>query len=62
MDIDALVLVGAQDPVISRAVSEHGFAKRYATLQIRELESSGHYPMDEVPLLFGAEVLAHLSA
>jgi esterase len=62
VDIDTLVLVGAHDPVISRAVSEHGFASRYASLQIKELENSGHYPMDEVPLLFGAEVLAHLSA
>lgn len=62
MGTDTLVLVGAEDPVISLAVSEHGFASRYIKVQLKELQGSGHYPMDEVPLLFGAEVLAHLNA
>ncbi|OTP76201.1 alpha/beta fold hydrolase [Caballeronia sordidicola] len=60
METDALVLVGAQDPVITASVCEHGFRQRYRQLVIKELQGSGHYPMDEVPLLFGAEVLKHL--
>ena len=60
METDTLVLVGAQDPVITADVCEHGFRQRYRKLVIKKLQSSGHYPMDEVPLLFGDEVLRHL--
>lgn len=62
MAADMLVLVGALDPVITAAVCEFGFRQRYAKLAIKELPSSGHYPMDEVPLLLGSEVLKHLKA
>ena len=59
--VDTLVVTGAQDPMITAAICEHGFATRYRNLAIRELQSSGHYPVDEVPLLLGAEVASHLT-
>jgi len=62
MAVRTLVLAGAQDQVISAEVCEAGFRGRYRNLVIKELEGSGHYPMDEVPLLLGAEVLGHLQA
>lgn len=60
MGVATLVLAGAQDPVITAQVCEYGFRQRYRDLVIKELQNSGHYPVDEIPLLVGAEVDAHL--
>lgn len=60
MEVDTLVIVGAQDPVITLSVCEYGFRQRYRHLTVTQLQASGHYPMEEVPLRFGAQVLHHL--
>ena len=61
MAVATLVLAGAQDAVITKDVCEYCFRRRYGDLVIKEVQNSGHYPVDEVPLLVGAEVVAHLS-
>lgn len=59
-DSDVLVLVGADDPVITSSFCEAGFADRYSRLSIKQLNNSGHYPADELPLVCGAEVARFL--
>ena len=59
---DTLVLVGAHDPVITEDFCKQGFGPRFSQLSVEVLENSGHYPMDEVPLAFGARVASFLSS
>lgn len=55
-DAPTLVLVGANDPSITTESCRLDYGGKYSNLKIVALENSGHYPMEEIPLTFGATV------
>ncbi|QDW40556.1 alpha/beta hydrolase [Bradyrhizobium sp. KBS0727] len=61
-EIQTLVVVGVEDPSITPQLCELGFRSRYPHLAIVAMQNSGHYPMDEIPLAFGATVAAFLQS
>jgi pimeloyl-ACP methyl ester carboxylesterase len=61
VNIETLVLAGAEDPTITLAFCEDGFRPHFTNLVIESIPNSGHYPMDETPLIFGARVGSFLA-
>jgi pimeloyl-ACP methyl ester carboxylesterase len=59
---ETLVLVGEHDLSITIEVAKTSFEGRFSKAKICALSQSGHYPMDEVPLALGAEILEFLSS
>lgn len=60
-DAPTLVMVGANDPSITKESCALDYGSKYPNLKIVALENSGHYPMDEIPLAFGATVVGFLA-
>ena len=53
------VLVGRHDPSITEAVVRSSLAAPFPNIDVRTIESAGHYPIDEVPL-FSAAIIERL--
>jgi pimeloyl-ACP methyl ester carboxylesterase len=53
------VLVGRHDPSITQAVVRSSLAAPFPNIDVRTIESAGHYPIDEVPL-FSAAIIERL--
>ncbi|AKE01218.1 hypothetical protein XU06_30280 (plasmid) [Rhodococcus erythropolis] len=58
--VEALILAGEHDPVISPAVCKFVFDGRFVNARIETIANSGHYPADEAPLATGAAVAGFL--
>jgi len=60
-NIPTVVFVGANDAAITVKSCQQAFAGLFSDITIEELQNSGHYPMEEVPLALGARVSALLN-
>jgi pimeloyl-ACP methyl ester carboxylesterase len=53
-----LVLIGEHDTAITREAMQATYLADYPNSELKVLANSGHYPMQEVPVVFGTEVMA----
>lgn len=54
------VLIGANDPTLTRGLMERSWLAWYPNASLEVLETSGHYPMHETPLALAAALDSYL--